>query len=384
MNDEKEIKSARERKLAKKKWKEEKLMKSLSKSLNESNDVETGPALKKIKSEGSSDVGPDSYKRRSTLSIAVPGSILDNAQSPELRTYLAGQIARAACIFQVDEVVVYDDLGEEESSHSDNEPQNEARPCCLQLARILQYLECPQYLRKHLFPLHKDLQFAGILNPLDAPHHFRQKDKTIYREGIVARRPVKPGRGSMVNVGLEKDVQINQVLQPGTRVTVKLNCDEYEDETSTGHSHKLRGEVVPPWQPRAHLDQYWGYHVRIANSMSAALSDCPFQGMYDLIIGTSDKGSKDIPAQLPSSDHILILFGGLQGLEMAVENNGGQLYKSVANDMTNLCDYYLNTCPKQGSRTIRTEEAILISLSVLTPKVVFKSGSFTLGASSES
>lgn len=39
-----------------------------------------------------------------TLSIAVPGSILDNAQSPELRTYLAGQIARAACIFKIDEV----------------------------------------------------------------------------------------------------------------------------------------------------------------------------------------------------------------------------------------------------------------------------------------
>lgn len=47
----------------------------------------------------------------STLSIAVPGSILDNAQSQELRTYLAGQIARAACIFQVDEVVVFDDCG---------------------------------------------------------------------------------------------------------------------------------------------------------------------------------------------------------------------------------------------------------------------------------
>lgn len=33
----------------------------------------------------------------STISIAIPGSILENAQSQELRTYLAGQIARAAC-----------------------------------------------------------------------------------------------------------------------------------------------------------------------------------------------------------------------------------------------------------------------------------------------
>lgn len=43
-------------------------------------------------------------KQISTVSIALPGSILDNAQSAELRTYLAGQIARAACIYQVDEV----------------------------------------------------------------------------------------------------------------------------------------------------------------------------------------------------------------------------------------------------------------------------------------
>ena len=30
--------------------------------------------------------------KRHTVSIALPGSILDNAQSPELRTYLAGQV----------------------------------------------------------------------------------------------------------------------------------------------------------------------------------------------------------------------------------------------------------------------------------------------------
>lgn len=47
--------------------------------------------------------------RSYTLSIALPGMILDNAQSPELKTYLVGQIARAAVIFNVDEIVVYDE-----------------------------------------------------------------------------------------------------------------------------------------------------------------------------------------------------------------------------------------------------------------------------------
>lgn len=43
------------------------------------------------------------------LSVAVPGSILNNAQGPELRTYLAGQIARTCAVFCVDEVVIYDE-----------------------------------------------------------------------------------------------------------------------------------------------------------------------------------------------------------------------------------------------------------------------------------
>lgn len=121
----------------------------------------------------------------STVSIAVPGSILENAQSAELRTYLAGQIARAACVFCVDEVIVYDDIGDKlntkKSKLDDGEGGKVARKSCVQLARILQYLECPQYLRKHFFPLHKDLEFAGLLNPLDAPHHLRSSNNFKYR-----------------------------------------------------------------------------------------------------------------------------------------------------------------------------------------------------------
>lgn len=44
-----------------------------------------------------------------TVSIAVPSSIVDNAQSPELRSYLVGQIARCLVIYNIDEIVVYDE-----------------------------------------------------------------------------------------------------------------------------------------------------------------------------------------------------------------------------------------------------------------------------------
>ena len=142
-----------------------------------------------------------------TVSIALPGSILDNAQSPELRTYLAGQIARHAVIFNIDEIVVFDESGKDENiketdgnfsgvGHSSH--KNKAH-CCLQLARLLQYLECPQYLRKDFFPRHNDLSMAGLMNPLDSPHHMRALDKSKYREGVVLDRPTKSNKGLFVN-----------------------------------------------------------------------------------------------------------------------------------------------------------------------------------------
>lgn len=79
---------------------------------------------------------PQSIKGRSyTLSIALPASILRNAQSNELRTYLAGQIGRAACVFNIDEIIVFDD--------DDLNEQVESSPFSAseQLIRLLEYLE---------------------------------------------------------------------------------------------------------------------------------------------------------------------------------------------------------------------------------------------------
>lgn len=47
--------------------------------------------------------------RSYTVSVALPGSIIANAQTAELRTLLAGQVARAMVIFNVDEVIVFDE-----------------------------------------------------------------------------------------------------------------------------------------------------------------------------------------------------------------------------------------------------------------------------------
>lgn len=356
-------KAKKERKRLKQDYKIKKLEEKKQKEeLTKSSGVNTEPSkLKKTKVR---------EEEPSTLSIAVPGSILDNAQSVELRTYLAGQIARAACVFKVDEVIVYDDIGIQDNvtaktinSLSDSGEVRPARRCCAQLARILQYLECPQYLRKEFFPKHHDLDYAGLLNPLDAPHHMRQQDDGQFREGIVINQPAK--NGCYVNVGLLKNVKVDRPLQPGVRVTVEML-------PSPPESKRLFGRVVPPTRPKKETGVYWGYSVRLASSFNAVFTECPFKEGYDVTVGTSERGERVEKVTLPSHQHALVVFGGLAGIEAALEADEVLMVDNPAL----LFDFYLNTCPDQGSRTIRTEEAILITLAELRskfqPKVEFK------------
>uniref|UniRef100_A0A1B6KQ83 Uncharacterized protein n=1 Tax=Graphocephala atropunctata TaxID=36148 RepID=A0A1B6KQ83_9HEMI len=289
-----------------------------------------------------------------TVSIAVPGSILDNAQTLELRSYLAGQVARAACIYRIDEVIVFDD-----GSTQQDGLRRPGENSCSQFVKLLQFLECPQYLRKYLFPMHKDLQYAGLLNPLDAPHHLRKSEEFPYREGVVSEQPSK--NGSLVNVGLLKNVCVDKTLAPGVRVTVKL-LPQKEG------AKKSYGSVVPPSQPKTELGVYWGYSVRIAKSLSDVFTKSPYQEGYDFTIGTSDKGIAIEECEdclFKDFKHMLVVFGGLDGLESALECDE----TLTVNEVSLLFDKYLNTCPNQGSRTIRTEEAILISLAQITTKI---------------
>lgn len=295
------------------------------------------------------------------MSVAVPGSVLDNAQSTELRTYLAGQIARACVVFCVDEIIVFDEQGEDvKSVEGEFKGVGKKGHACIQLARILQYLECPQYLRKWFFPKHQDLQYAGLLNPLDSPHHMRIDEESEYREGIVLDRPTKPGKGSFVNCGMRKDARIDKPLQSGLRVTVQLNKTQSDD------SKVCKGTVVAPHVPRTKGGLYWGYTVRLASCLSAVFTESPYKQGYDLTIGTSERGGNLDQTSLTPFKHLLVVFGGLQGLEASLDADPNL----EVTDPSVLFDLYLNTCPGQGSRTIRTEEAMLISMAGLRPKII--------------
>lgn len=275
-------------------------------------------------------------------------------QSKELRSYLVGQIARTAGIFKIDEIIIFHDR----NKSTDKDYINF-------FVTNLQYLETPQYLRKTLFPRCEDLANCGLMNPLDSNHHLRIDEWCDYREGVVLNRPVKDNEGSWCNIGLLKDCKIDQKLQEKTRVTVKLNEKNFGDK----YSKNFTGNVVSVTEPKSKLDLYWGYLVRIANNFQEVFEQSSFnEEKYDFIIGTSDKGKDYREANyngFRDFKHCLIVFGGLQGIEGMIEYDEKSKIKDK--DIEKMFDIYLNTCPEQGCRTIRTEEAIMITLSVVKP-----------------
>lgn len=63
------------------------------------------------------------------------------------------------------------------------------------------------------------------------------------------------------------------MLNPGVRCTVKLLTPEEGMK-------KMKGVVVSAMTPRLETGTYWGYNVRLANSISEVFSQCPYQKGY--------------------------------------------------------------------------------------------------------
>jgi predicted SPOUT superfamily RNA methylase MTH1 len=194
-----------------------------------------------------------------------------------------------------------------------------------------------------------------------------------YREGVTL--PGADEHGTFVEAGLRIPVTIKEQIPAKTRVTLKFK-DGAEEANRDKKAPVILAEPVGPEEPREESGYYWGFSVRKAGSLSDAFTECGYEGGYDITIGTSERGvnveelySDDAAQKIGKFKHLLIVFGGVAGLEVAVKNDK-ELQKLGVVEAKEVFDRWVNVCPGQGSRTIRTEEAIWICLSGLRRLVV--------------
>lgn len=278
-------------------------------------------------------------QRSLTLSIAIPSSFIDVSSNKAQKTQQIGRIARAAAIFQVDDIILYRD--------KQNQRQTKNQQF---IARVLEYLETPQYLRKHLFDRLPDLQYVGLLPPLRTPHHPLAKESGSLKNGEIREGVTFVKKGKVVvDVGVESLIPLiqDEHVKFPKRITVKV-C-----RNKTGRL------TASPCSSPTNL-QYWGYSVTALKSPLGHFLESNTN--FPFVIATSRRGSpieekvNQIRTQWQKNHRLLLLFGShKEGIPDILRRNKIEA-SSVVNDSINLVH-------KQGTATIRTEEAVLIGLS---------------------
>ena len=262
------------------------------------------------------------------LSVAIPESSLSDESTKMDKTRKISVLARACAIFKVDTIYVYQEGDNREDGNL--------------LVTILKYLETPQFLRKRLFPKMNELKFAGVLQPLKIPSHVTPANSKKIKKGDIRE-------GIMVSVKGKRfvDVGINQLVpyfgkeNVGKRVTVQFKTD-YPDFAVK----EIQRDEVP---------NYWGYSVKERSNLFSLMTE--WRGN---IIITSRKGKtatkEQLTKYLKSDLHTLLVFGSPS--KEVQEILGGKM-KNVQNAKT------INFFPNQATETVRLEEALLGTLSII-------------------
>ncbi len=273
------------------------------------------------------------------LWIAIPDSSLSDEQTKRDKTIKIGQFARACSIFRVKRIYVYHDP----LSKLDKEDLD-------LLKTILRYLDTPQYLRKMLFPMMNQLQYAGLLHPIKAPHHRVVEDKKKVKTGDIRTGVIVKVKGQLfVEVGLGSLVPFAGDGTEGKKMNVRF--------ISTYPSLK----AVPAADDN--IFDYWGYEVKDSLPISRLIANVE----KTLIIITSRNGQyfKHVESGLiqeaKNFQNILAIFGS--------PKHGVHDILAKEHCSPSRHNYNVNMFPNQGTETVRLEEALLGSLAILNSSI---------------
>jgi methyltransferase len=265
------------------------------------------------------------------LGIAIPDTVLEDKESLRDKTAKLGLVARACAVYGVDSVEVFED--------------KKGRGEMELIAKVLRFLETPQYLRKRLFPIDETLRYSGMLPPLRIPSHKSKVALEKLRVGDL-REGIANGDGS-VDVGLDRMAAIEGDYRRGTRVTTMVTS-----------ASPLAVKAVR----REDLKVYWGYAVE-SRAAEAVFRDQSFP----VKVATSRMGrplSEGLPALRKA-------VGSRAGVKLVFGSPARGLY-DIFDGLDDKADLVLNLFVDQKVETVRTEEAIAAGLGLVNALVADK------------
>ncbi len=263
-------------------------------------------------------------KRVKPLFVAIPSSVLSKEQSLILKTTLASRIARAAAIFRVDKLIIY------------RASKRGIREYKLML-RLLEYAVTPPHLKRVAIPLRPELKYAGVMEPLRTPAH---------------NPPKELEEGAVLDVYVEGCEKSDCIVNMGKLGRGVLRGSYRRGEIVTAKIVDVESDI--PRLVRFEPDYYWNLEVvGVSDRLAPYVYRLKRRGF--LIVGTSKLGdcnSGELKSLLKKAKGVLLVVGGPEG----------HVWDYLPREDF---DAIINTIPMQGTLTVRSEEALLASLSVL-------------------
>ena len=278
-----------------------------------------------------------------TLSVLVPSSLVREAEDKREATRKLGYVARAATVFRADRLIVFPD-GEGERRWGGGFVET-----------VLRYAATPPYLKTEVWGTRDELEYVGVLPPL----------RVSSRTGSGPERPGSLQEGIVTEVGPDGRVRVNCGLQHPISL---LTPDGLEVEE--GERVAIRISSREPVRARIVDEPLPGFEIQRAD-----LPDVLARPDAGVRIATSVHGTElstgrltELVERIGGGD-LTVAFGapgrGLPAiLDVAVEEVAAGGGEGVEPDPG--FDLWLNTIPRQGSETVRTEEAMFASLAPLT------------------
>ena len=276
-----------------------------------------------------------------TVSVLVPSSLAREAEDQREATRKIGYVARAATIFRVDRLSVYPD------------PEGERKYDDGFVETVLRYAATPPDLRKEVWDTRDELAYAGVLPPLRSLSQTGSgsDDSGSLRQGIVTKA-ASDGR-VRVNCGLQHPISLavpdGLELVEGERVTIDVSSREpvrakivgkpsgYTVDTPDLDTAVSRSDAGLTVAASRHGETLRTDRI---DELAARANDGAGAHSYTVAFGAPERG---LPAILGTTPEEIC--------EDATETGG--------------FDLWLNTVPNQGSRVVRTEEAVFATLACL-------------------
>ncbi len=275
------------------------------------------------------------------ISVAIPDSTLEDCADLRSKTEKIFRLARSFALFRVFRCIIY---------HSPFYPLKKAEKDRKILINLFNYLETPQYLRKRLFPLSSELKHAGSLRPLAMKHHHinRTPKNGEIREGCLF---LSADNVPLLDLGLNNLVRPSKVPNISLRNRiVRVACRIHIRD------NKPQADILETFPYSSNLIQT--YEIKETKASLGKM----ITGMKDTHIVATSRHCQPywhFPSlQIPKNvKKILFIFGSPQyGLEELLKSENLKI-----KDVANVC---LNVFPSAATRSIRMEEALMISLFI--------------------